>query len=142
MTGCRRLLRRHEAKAPPRNDGEKSHCEAMSLYFMAVAIAVMVLEDKSVLVNTSPETLKRLLRHSTSFRSCNDWLKKRLLRRREAKAPTRNDREKSHCEAMSLPFMAVAIAVMVLEDKSVLLNTSPETLKRLLRHSTSFRSSQ
>ena len=36
------------------------HCEAMSLYFMAVAIAVMVLEDKSVLLNTSLKTVKAI----------------------------------------------------------------------------------
>jgi hypothetical protein len=36
-----------------------------------------------------------------------------------------------HCEAMLFPFMAVAIAVMVLEDKSVLLNTSPKTAKAI-----------
>ena len=47
-----------------------------------------------------------------------------------------------HCEAMPLPFMAVAIAVMVLEDKSVLLNTSLKTVKAIASSAKDIASSQ
>ena len=71
-----RLLRRHESKAPPRND--------------VVGIRL-------------------LRRHETKAPPRNDGLEKRLFQ--SHKVLLRNDGEKSHCEAMLLPFMAVAIAL-------------------------------
>ena len=74
------LLRRHESKAPPRNDWLE----------------------------------KRLFQsHKVLLR--NDGIGKALKARlfQSHKVLLRNDVKKSHCEAMILPFMAVAIAVMI-----------------------------
>jgi hypothetical protein len=52
--------------------------------FMAVAIAFMVLEDKSVLLNTSLKTLKAIASslHFVSFLAMTGWRSDRIVRRK------------------------------------------------------------